>query len=105
MNCRAYFRVYEELNDYLPADKKKITFSLPLARPITVMEAIRSLDLPSEEVDLVLVNGESVGFDHLICDGAMVSIYPIFETLDISGFTRLRESPLIKLRGVQKKTG
>ena len=95
MSYTVYFRLYEELNDYLPVDKRKTLFSSSLKSPTTVDEAIRSLGVPTEEVDLVLVNSESVSFDHIISAGDIISIYPIFESLDISGVTRLRDKPLI----------
>ena len=95
MSCTAYFRLYEELNDYLPVSKKKTTFSLSLKSPTTIDEAIRSLGVPPEEVDLVLVNSESVPFDHIITEGDKISIYPVFESLDISSVTKLRDKPLI----------
>jgi len=95
MSYTAYFRLYEELNDYLPVNKRKTLFSLSLKSPTTVDEAICSLGVPPEEVDLVLVNSESVPFDHIISEGDIISIYPIFESLDISGVTRLRDKPLI----------
>ena len=105
MNLTAYFRVYEELNDHLPENKKKVTFSLSFSSPITVLEAVRYLDLPPEKVDLVLINGGSADFGGIISNGDRVSIYPIFESLDISGVTKLRDKPLIKLKEAQKKTG
>ena len=95
MSYTAYFRLYEELNDYLPVNKRKTIFSLSLKNPTTIYEAICSLGVPPEEVDLVLVNSESAPFDHIIAEGDKISIYPIFESLDISGVTRLRETPLI----------
>jgi hypothetical protein len=96
MSCIVSFRLYEELNDYVPPDRKKVTFGVTLKDPVSMRDAIRSLGVPPEEVDLVLVNGESVSFDHIITDGDMISVYPIFESLDISGITRLRKKPLIK---------
>jgi sulfur carrier protein ThiS len=95
MSYTAYFRLYEELNDYLPLNKRKTLFSLTLKSQTTVDEAICSLGVPPEEVDLVLVNSESVPFDHIISAGDIISIYPIFESLDISSVTRLRDKPLI----------
>lgn len=97
MSYMAHFRFYEELNDYLPVERRKITFDLSLERPTNVKEAIRLLGIPPEEVDLVLVNGESVSFNHIISKGDRISIYPIFETLDISQIAKLRDKPLIKL--------
>jgi sulfur carrier protein ThiS len=98
MSYTAYFRLYEELNDYLPVNKRKTLFSLTLKSPTTVDEAICSLGVPPEEVDLVLVNSESVPFDHIISEGDIISIYPIFESLDITGVTKLRDKPLISKR-------
>ena len=97
MGYTACFRLYEELNDYLPAEKRKRTFSLSLQGPTTIKEAVCFLGVPPEEVDLVLVNGESVPFNHIICEGDRISVYPIFESLDISNVTRLRDKPLISL--------
>jgi len=97
MSYTAFFRLYEELNDYVPPERRKVTFSVTFKDPATIRDAICSLGVPPEEVDLVLVNGESVPFNHIITDADMISIYPIFESLDISGVTRLRDKPLIKL--------
>jgi hypothetical protein len=92
------FRFYEELNDYLPEKARKRELCFDLKEPTTVGEAIAALGIPSGEVDLILVNGESVGFEHRLRDGDRVSVYPIFERFDISGVTQVREKPLIKLR-------
>ena len=97
MSYKVNLRFYEELNDYLPAEKRRSTFNLSFKETTTVNEVLCSLGVPTEEVDLILVNGESVTFDHTITNGDRISIYPIFESLDISGITRLRDKPLIKL--------
>lgn len=93
-----HFRFYEELNDYLPPYQRKVPVPLSVKGPLAVKAALATFGVPPEEVDLVLVNGESVSFDHLVREGDWVSVYPIFETLDISGVTRLRDRPLIQRR-------
>ena len=98
MDSTVYVRLYEELNDYLPEEKRKRTFNLSLKGPTTVKETIRLLGVPSEEVDLVLVNGESVPFTHIVQDQDRISIYPIFESLDISTVTRLRDRSLLAIK-------
>ena len=98
MVSTVYIRLYEELNDYLPQEKRKRAFNLSLKRPSTVKETIRLLGVPSEEVDLVLVNGESVPFSHIVQDEDRISIYPIFESLDISTVTRLRDRSLLAMK-------
>jgi sulfur carrier protein ThiS len=98
MDRTVYVRLYEELNDYLPEENRKRTLSLSLKGSNTVEEAICLLGVPPEEVDLVLVNGESVPFSHIAQDGDRISIYPIFESLDISAVTRLRDESLLAIR-------
>ena len=90
----AQFRFYAELNDFIPPDSRhKIVTHHFGGRP-SVKDAIESLGVPHVEVDLILVNGASVGFDHHLAHGDRVSVYPVFESLDISPVTRLRPEPL-----------
>ena len=91
---KATFRFYEELNDYLPEKIRKKEFTYPLEKPTPVKKLIESIGVPSEEVDLILVNGTSVDFSYLVKDKDRVSVYPIFETFDISGSTMVRDKPL-----------
>jgi uncharacterized protein len=59
-----------------------------------VKDAIESLGVPHTEVDLILVDGRSVDFAHLLRGGERVAVYPMFEALDISPLVRLRPAPL-----------
>lgn len=95
---RAVFRFYEELNDFLPAERRKRDFELSFSGWPTVKDLIESLGVPHVAVDLVLVNGRSVGFGRHIKDGDRVSVYPVFERLDISSLVRLGPRPLRKSR-------
>jgi len=94
----AWFRFYEELNDFLPADKRKIAFPYKLSSSPSVKDVIEAIGVPHTEVDLILVNGNSVKFDHILSHGDHISVYPVFENLDISHVTRLRPKPLRKTR-------
>ncbi len=88
------FRFYEELNDFLPLRFRKRTFTYVFKPHQTVKDAVEALGVPHTEVDLILINGTSVGFGHRLHDGDLVSVYPVFETLDISPLVRLRPKPL-----------
>ena len=57
-------------------------------------DAIESFDVPHTQVDLILVRQQSVTFDYILRPGDFISVYPVFESLDISGVTRLRPAPL-----------
>jgi len=87
-------RFYEELNDFLPPGSRKKSWAHEFSGTPSVKDVIESLGVPHVEVDLILVDGESVGFDHRLEGGERVAVYPVFERLDISGVTRLRPKPL-----------
>ncbi|MCP4752242.1 MAG: Mut7-C ubiquitin/RNAse domain-containing protein [Proteobacteria bacterium] len=90
---QAQFRFYEELNDFLPADKRKTTFFHPFFGTPSIKDVVESIGVPHTEVDLILINGDSVGFDYRLQPGDRVSVYPVFESLDISPLTHLRKEP------------
>jgi len=91
---KVYLRFYEELNDFLPKEKRKIRFEHNYIDRTSVKDMIESLGVPHTEIDLILVNGKSVNFNYLINDGDDISVYPVFESLDISGVQHLRPKPL-----------
>ena len=96
----ATFRFYEELNDFLAPDRRKREFSVPCARAATTKHMIEALGVPHTEVELIVVNGESVGFDRLLADGDRVAVYPRFEALDVTPVLRVRDHPLRETRFV-----
>ena len=89
----AEFRFYEELNDFLAPDHRRRAFEARCARAATVKHMIEALGVPHTEVELVLVNSESVGFDRLLAHGDRVSVYPRFETFDLTPLLRARDAP------------
>lgn len=90
-------RFYEELNDFLPRQQQKRSFELSVDRKASIKDVIESLGVPHTEVELILVNGESVSFSYQVSDGDRVSVYPVFESFDIRPLIRLRPEPLRKL--------
>lgn len=96
----ATFRFYEELNDFLPRERRKRDVVYRCARAATVKNAIEALGVPHTEVELILVNGESVDFSQLVGEGDRVSVYPKFEAFDIGALLKVRERPLRELRFV-----
>ncbi len=88
------FRCYAELNDFLPPQRRQTPFLYRFDGAPAVKDAIEAIGIPHTEVDLILVNGEAVDFGHHLRDGERVSVYPVFESLDITPIIRLREQPL-----------
>lgn len=98
--ANATFRFYEELNDFLTPERRKREFSVPCAQAATVKHMIEALGVPHTEVEVILVNGESVGFDRLLRDDDRVAVYPRFEALDVTPLLRVRAQPLRETRFV-----
>ncbi|NMG15156.1 Mut7-C RNAse domain-containing protein [Aromatoleum bremense] len=96
----ATFRFYEELNDFLAPARRRREFDAPCARAATVKHMVEALGVPHTEVELVLINGESVDFGRLLRDGDRVAVYPKFESLDITPLLRVRRHPLRVMRFV-----
>ncbi len=90
----ASFRFYEELNDFLPKERRKVDFIYSFDRKASIKDCIESMGVPHTEIDLILVNGISVDFSYILTDQDQVSVYPVFELLDITEVTRLRPKPL-----------
>ncbi len=55
---------------------------------------IETLGVPHTEVEVILVNGVSVGLEHPLQNGDRVSVYPVFESLDVTPLLRIRQTPL-----------
>ena len=94
------FRVYEELNDYLPGDKKKQSFVCRFEGVVTVAALIGAAGIPIGAVDLILRNGEPVKPDEVAKDGDRISVYPVFEALDLAETSLIRDKPLRRPRFV-----
>lgn len=90
------FRCYAELNDFLPLEHRQRQFVQALKTPVTLGEALESLQLPLAEVDLVLVNGSPESLDHRLYENDYISVYPTFETLDISRL-KVDQKPALRL--------
>jgi hypothetical protein len=90
----ASFRFYAELNDFIAGKRRRRDSSFACAHDASVKHAIEALGVPHTEVELILVNSVSVGFDQRLRHGDRVSVYPKFEAFDISPLLRLRAHPL-----------
>lgn len=98
MGGEAELRFYAELRDFLDDPDGRVVRRFDVSP--SVKDLIESSGVPHTEVDLVLVNGEAVPFSRRIADGDRVSVYPVFESFDIEGVTRVRSVPLRTTRFV-----
>jgi uncharacterized protein with PIN domain len=91
---RVQLRFYEELNDFLAPALRKVDITHTFDRRASVKDMIESFGVPHTEVDIILVNGQSVDFSYIVQHGDRISVYPMFESLDVSPLLRLRPAPL-----------
>jgi uncharacterized protein with PIN domain len=96
----ATFRFYAELNDLLGPRGRGPRVSYRFSGSPAVKDAIEALGIPHTEVELIVVDGRSVGFGYRLRDGDRVAVYPVFEAMDVSPLVRLRERPLREPRFV-----
>ncbi|HRF44665.1 MAG TPA: Mut7-C RNAse domain-containing protein [Candidatus Competibacteraceae bacterium] len=87
-------RFYEELNDFLPQERRKVCFSHDFQRRASIKDMIEAQGVPHTEIELILVNGCSVGFSYIVQDGDRISVYPMFEAFDVQSMIRVRPYPL-----------
>ncbi|MFV8053908.1 Mut7-C RNAse domain-containing protein [Mycobacterium sp. 48b] len=87
-------RAYAELNDFLDPGSRGLSVHRPFQSHQTVKDVLEAMGIPHTEVDLILVNGDSAGFEHRPALGDRIAVYPMFEALDIGATARLRPVPL-----------
>ena len=92
----AQFRFYEELNDFLPHNKVKKIFPYKFNGSPSIKDPIEAIGIPHTEVDLIIVNGRSVSFRYRLKNRDFVSVYPVFQSIDISPLLKLRDKPFCK---------
>ncbi|MFW6138818.1 MAG: Mut7-C RNAse domain-containing protein [Spirochaetota bacterium] len=85
----AFFRFYQQLNDFLPVNKRKCFFQYVFSGRPAVKDSIEAVGVPHTEVGLILVNSSPAGFEHQIKHGDVVSVYPAFKSIDVSGMNPL----------------
>ncbi len=96
----AEIRFYAELNDFLAPDRRQRAVRYPFEVSPSVKDAIEALGVPHTEVSLILANGDPIDFAYRLADGDRISVFPAFETFDVSRTSLVRSEPLRRLRFV-----
>jgi uncharacterized protein with PIN domain len=74
--AQACFHFHAELNDFLPARRKDLSFAYTFKHRASIKDMIEALGVPHTEVDLILANGTPVGFGYVVRDGDDIAVYP-----------------------------
>jgi hypothetical protein len=87
-------RFYAELRDFLPKYLRSGTVTRGFDVPGSVKDMIETCGVPHTEVDLIIANGHSIDFSHLVNDGDRISVFPLFASIDITPIVNVRPEPL-----------
>lgn len=87
-------RFYQELNDFLPSPMRGRSFEKTFTPGQSVKHLIENLGVPHTEVEIILVNGQSVDLNRQLQQDDRIGVYPMFESLDVTPLLRLRPEPL-----------
>jgi uncharacterized protein len=94
----ASVRFYGSLNDFLPAARRQSTLVCGFDSSPSVKDLVEALGVPHPEIDLLIVNGQSVDFGYRVRDGDRVAVYPLIRTLDLADTVRLQPTALLEPR-------
>lgn len=86
---RIHLRVHGELADLAGGRDHDV----PATAPRSVKDLVEAAGVPHPEVDVVLVDGVPVGFDHQVTGGEHVEVHPPGGTIDVPPPQRLWPDP------------
>jgi uncharacterized protein with PIN domain len=86
---QVYFKFHDELNDFLPCDKRKDHLLYAFVGTPSVKHLIEAAGIPHTEVRHILVNGAPVDFSYLVQESDRIQVYPASQPL--SGILPLNE--------------
>jgi uncharacterized protein with PIN domain/sulfur carrier protein ThiS len=81
-------RAYGDLADFLPRAHRGRTLLVALRDRTSVKDLLESVGVPHPEIDVVVVDGEPVGFEHVVAGGERVAAYPRFESIGVEAVVR-----------------
>ena len=92
MKSAVTLRFYAELNDFLADQGPTVTMEAKGGE--RVGDLIAACGVSLEQVDLIVVDGQSIDFDYAVSTGDRIGVYPVFEAFDIEPAVRIRPRPL-----------
>ena len=87
-------RCHGNLNDFLPVRRQRQAFAHPLKEHSSVKDTLEACGIPHPEVDLLLINKQSVDFSYLLRPDDVVDAYPQEFSSSVSAVSKVRPQPL-----------
>jgi uncharacterized protein len=83
-------RFHGDLNVFLGSKASDAVIDRRLAEKTSVKDIIESCGVPHPEVDLILVDGQAVGFNHTLTTNAKVEVFPVQNRGTVRTYKRLQ---------------
>jgi len=71
-----------QLNDLLPLRQRQQETSFKLHKARSVKDLVESIGIPHTEIDVILVDEQSVDFNHQLVGGESIQVYPANHSID-----------------------
>jgi len=84
-----HLRCYEELNEFLPIEKRKVQFTHTIPVQTSVKDLIESFNIPHTQVQMIMVNGEQKYFSYIVHHNDRISVYPFFHNFDVHSLSKI----------------
>lgn len=85
----AKFRFHGSLNFFLPRKLKNKEITQAFDWKASIKDMVESIAPPHAEIELLVVNGVSVGWDYIVQENDNVDAYPDFEAIELPSKIRL----------------
>jgi uncharacterized protein len=89
-------RFHGDLTVFLRSRAGDAVIERPLAEKTSIKDLIESCGVPHPEVDLILVDDQTVGFDYTLTNDAKVEVFPLENRGTFNADKRLQHSGIIR---------
>lgn len=89
---KAFFRFFDELNDFLPLNRREQLIPYDLNGPVAAKHPIEALGIPHTEVGAILANGQAANFFYRVQAGDNLEVYPTAGEMETASITQLRSA-------------
>lgn len=89
MSQQAFFHFYGALEFFLHASQQGKPIAYTFEQRNSVKDAVESIGPPHPEVELIVVNGVSVGWETVVQDGDEIHVYPAFDAVAVDNPVRV----------------
>ncbi|MDH5389380.1 MAG: Mut7-C ubiquitin/RNAse domain-containing protein [Gammaproteobacteria bacterium] len=99
MSKKISLHFHGEFDKLLPPDQRNVDFNHELKETRSVKDLIESIGVPHTEIDIIIVNDESVNFEYLVKPNDRIQLYPTSrqtkaELINISPLIHCQPEPL-----------